>query len=1028
MAIPIVFDRNAPGTKLYTFEGIPLGELPRAFFQDHSRALRALINSIGKTACRIVAQYDLLRKPVSHADLSEFYVLTKVAGEEVSNFTVLPGERDWTVVVSVMVSDIRLSFIINLKSVLDHYFNGFTKNTEWEDFLHVYLYFVYCGSAFGQRLTAFINVDDWDLLCRAREEVNASLKSNNAAIVRKFPTSAIISLFGSLQLPLGHYTGKIYNWTVNSSDKSERWELAGVPGASLSMACYAPTPDFSDIRYKCYVLFAYLLETQNIVTLDTETTGLDYRADSIVSCGLAFDTHLGFYISIDHRKPAKMQLVIGEKGFIRGAASNALQWAANAPKMVREGLFDARNMVGNNLQNISKEQFKMLLNEYLLKKQIIYHNAKFDYSMVFCQTSIRLPLYMDTMLAHYVARPGTGDPSKDRRNLQHVAVTELGIPEWKADITKCQSEPKDIVAAYNARDCCYTQAISYVLWQDLAPGADRKPWRLFWEIEMKFLEPMIFSELEGLRLDREKLAALQTKLQARMKEIETQFGEIAKNPDFNINSGPQLTKLFYEQMGIKPIRRCRKCTYQHQENSDTCPKCGEESPIKRLTPAGKPALDKYVLEDMVKLKVEPAILLLEHRKAAKIVSAYTNLPDKTNKLTGKIHPSYNQARTVTGRLSSSNPNFQQLPKRGSKDIRDAILPTMRGHCLVAADYAGQEIRILAAYSGDEKLISAYNPCYKCPENKDAQRRCHLGKGTCQYEDHSHADSRCNILDIHSYITKQIHGDNITVPISQIKDHPVFDKMRTMAKGLTFALSYGGGAYGIADKNNITIDEAQKIMDDYFLTFPGVKKFILQCQQYCDEFGVIEDMVGRKRRFDYAGWSDPQKLEYYYGNGNIDLRSGLRWINNKDYRRDINSDRRAATNHPIQSLAASMTKIGAVRLYEEIKKSGIEAVIVAYIHDEILVSVRRDVETLEMLGQLMRRAMVDTMDMRHYTVFNERLQWSWPPYLDMDIDLKAGETYGSLAEFHKYVEALRKEDMENLELLGEDPDAEDVPEE
>ena len=122
------------------------------------------------------------------------------------------------------------------------------------------------------------------------------------------------------------------------------------------------------------------------------------------------------------------------------------------------------------------------------------------------------------------------------------------------------------------------------------------------------------------------------------------------------------------------------------------------------------------------------------------------------------------------------------------------------------------------------------------------------------------------------------------------------------------------------------------MDDYFATFPRVKEFIMSCQCYCDETGEITDMVGRVRRFKYAGWNDPYKMETHYGKGGIDQRNGLRWINNKEFRSEISGDRRAATNHPIQAFAASMTKIGAVKLFEAIAKSGIEAVIVAFIHD------------------------------------------------------------------------------------------------
>ena len=653
MTVPVVFDRNAPGTKCWTFEGVPTEELPLAFFKDHSRALTALVVVFGGTACRILARTDLLAKPATHAELAEFYMLSKVAAADLSCLTILPSPHEWHVVVSATLVHRRLTFVVDVGSMLDLVAPGFRDRTTWEDFLHVYLYFVYCQSAFAQSLTAFVNIDDWDLLVAMRAEVRTALSAGDMGIVRKFPTSALTCLFGNVEATLGRCNGKVY---VAKNDTGKDWALVDKPVTASGVACYLPEPDFSTIREQCYRLFAYLLETQDVITADTETTGLDYRGDSLVSCGLAMDSHLGFYISINHRKPAKMQLEIGEKGFIRGAASKALLALPNASKPARRSMFDAAALIGDNEDNIPQVKFRELCAEVLTKKKTIFHNAKFDFSMVYCQIGVRLPLYMDTMLAHYVARPGIGDPSQDKHGLQHVATRELQVPDWKGDITKCQAEPKDIVGAYNARDCCYTQAISYVMWQDLDPADPDKPSKLFWEIEMKFLEPMIFSELEGLHIDKEKLAALKVKLQTRMKEIETEFGTIAGNPDFNINSGPQLAKLFYEQMSIKPIRRCKKCTYQHQEESETCPKCGEDSPIKRVTPAGKPALDKYVLEDLGKMKVGGAQMLLEYRKAAKIVSAYTNLPDKTNKLTGKIHPSYNQSRVITGRLSSASPN------------------------------------------------------------------------------------------------------------------------------------------------------------------------------------------------------------------------------------------------------------------------------------------------------------------------------------------------------------------------------------
>ena len=349
--------------------------------------------------------------------------------------------------------------------------------------------------------------------------------------------------------------------------------------------------------------------------------------------------------------------------------------------------------------------------------------------------------------------------------------------------------------------------------------------------------------------------------------------------------------------------------------------------------------------------------------------------------------------------SSSNPNFQQLPKKSGKLIRSCIIPKP-GHCLVAADYAGQEIRILAAYSNDKKLVQAYNPFYSCYENKDALRRCHLNKGTCPKEDHSDPDSKCNVLDIHSYITAQLHPE-INIPVSQIKGHDIWDIQRTLAKAVTFTLCFAGGAWNIAEKNNIPIEQAQKIVDNYFSVFPGVKLYIDKCQQYVDKYGYIEDMVARSRRFKYAGYLVPEHSGYYESWMN---RFGLRGCNPL-YRGYIGGDRRAATNHPIQALAASMTKIGAIKLAQAILDEELDAEIIEFIHDEILITCRKDKYTIERIMYLMRKCMVDDLDMAEYCIPNHPLGWQWPVYLDMDIELKIGNSYGSLKDPKEYFETL-----------------------
>lgn len=343
--------------------------------------------------------------------------------------------------------------------------------------------------------------------------------------------------------------------------------------------------------------------------------------------------------------------------------------------------------------------------------------------------------------------------------------------------------------------------------------------------------------------------------------------------------------------------------------------------------------------------------------------------------------------------------WQQLPKKAGKYIRSCIVPRTHKHCLISADYAGQEIRILAAYSGDEKLIQAYNPCYKCPKNKDTKWRCQLGK--CSYEEHS-PESRCNVMDIHSYITKQIHGDKIDVPIGEIKGHPEYDILRSVAKSVTFALAYGGSAYGIADSNGIPLEEAQAILDLYFETFPGVASYINKCQVFVDAYGYIPDMVNRIRRFKYAGYMNKEKKEAFY----LDyyFRDGLRGLV-KEYGRWVRKDRRAATNYPIQSIAAIMNKIGSINLRDALIEGKIDASIIQFIHDEVLITCARDSVTIRKVIALIKECMVKQLELGRFCVDDHPLNWTWPEYLDMEIDIDIGDSYGELKKVKDYLDEL-----------------------
>jgi len=753
---------------------------------------RNVLKVFADQICDMIVRTEMMRTSFSHEELSNLYTLSCTL--QLSDVNVLHSlQHLWIVYIGFSVedayetdipSDLEGSFdqsiemgktylctLIDLKSYLDKTHPGFTEKTDFESFMQVYRYIVYTLTSQNQNTTLFIHIDDINKVKDSLKFVDACVAANNyTEIYKQFPSTAIQAGLGPLTIP-----EKIYYRGQVSRFSGGKW----VFGAQiLPKEFQYPELSLKTAESDVYVLFAFLMRTQDICTLDTETTGLDVLSVSVVSVGLAFDCHLGFYISLDHRQTKGRKLYIGEKGLLRRAGENAYVLRNNGLIQDSEGAGALANLNGDNLSNIPLSDFKSVLMASLSKKKLIYHNAKYDYSVLYHQTGVRFPIYFDTMIAHYVARPGYDDRILDKRGLQFIAVKELKINPWKSDITKCQCEHKDLAAAYNTRDCCYTQAISFKIWPDL-----KRIHKLFFEIEMPFVEIIAHAEMSGICVDKDILVRIEGELNEKMGGIADELKDLSEREDFNINSGPHLSTLFFEKMQVVPVRKCKKCMKLHQEGTDLCPNCGGLSPIKRVTGAGKPSLDKVALEDLAKLGIPSAQKILEYRMSKKLTSSYTNMWQKAHPFDGHIHPSYHQTSTATGRLSCSNPNFQQLPKRTAKYIREAIKPKP-GDCLIGADYSGQEIRIMAAYSGDEKLIKAYNPCHFCEHNNDG--RGEFSKfGTCEFETHKDPNSRCNVIDIHSYVTAQVYKDIIDVPVTQIKDHPVWDMYRTRCKAVTF---------------------------------------------------------------------------------------------------------------------------------------------------------------------------------------------------------------------------------------------------
>jgi DNA polymerase I-like protein with 3'-5' exonuclease and polymerase domains len=807
--------------------------------------------------------------------------------------------------------------------------------------------------------------------------------------------------------------------------------------------------DMNKVEDKFYDLFSYLLYTQKLVACDTETTGLNVFRDTIVSLGLAFDNTIGFYISCDHSAPRMGQLIVSEKGLIRHLAT--LDNGAVLPEGTIKDSYKFMNLVGDSHLNLSSEKLTWLC-EVLTHKKNIFHNAKFDYSIILNNTGVKLPIAMDTAIVDYITRPGYDDDRKtkaEKRGLKIVASRELGVKNWKADVTRCKDEIKDLVAAYNAKDTCYTFGLALILSID----AEINP--TLFNIEHKFQQVLIEAELAGVGLDVDKLSEIRESLQAKEAELGAKIQEFVETTGawdkgtepyeyiteertttrtlksgkvktttkmvtkrkprniFNINSGPMLKKLFFEVLGINPMRKCKKCFKAHSLPSDACnnPDCDNynvegTAPKMFVTKSGADKLDGEVLKLLAESGIEVAEQIHEYKGIAKLINSYMNIDRFIEPSTGRIHPTYNQTVTATGRLSSSKPNFQQLPKKAGKFVRQAITAGDPNYCIISADYEGQETKIMAACSGDEKLLKAFNPCYKCEHNPDTEKWLSQF-GICPKESHV-IGSKCNVLDIHSYVTKQIHGDVVTVDVSEIKgckSHPEFDHMRNLAKSITFGLAYGGSAYGLSSKNNMPIEEARELMDKYFDTFSGVKQYIQDCQVYCDKHGAIPDMVGRYRKFHHAGWLDAHKCmmvytdrdERKFPDGSTKFRRPK-----EEYGGFVRKDRRAATNFPIQGLAASMTKIAAIELHAELKAKNLDAQVIQFVHDEILISCRKDPEIIKAVVEAVRTCMTDKLNMPAHCMKNHPLKWSWPEHLQMSVEIDMGDSYGDLKTPEEYL--------------------------
>nr|WP_319555466.1 DNA polymerase I [uncultured Vibrio sp.] len=420
------------------------------------------------------------------------------------------------------------------------------------------------------------------------------------------------------------------------------------------------------------------------------------------------------------------------------------------------------------------EQLKPILEDESQAK--VGQNLKYDVSVLARYDIEMKGIKHDTMLESYIYNSVGGKHDMDSlalRFLQHSCISfEQVAGKGKKQLTFNQIE-LDQASPYAAEDADVTLRLHNRLFANIEQ--DDKLKSVYEEIEMPLVPVISRIERTGVLIDDMKLGAQSVEIAARLEELEQKAYEIAEQ-EFNMNSPKQLQAILFEKMGL---------------------------PVVKKTPSGTPSTNEEVLQELA-LDYPLPKLILEYRGLAKLKSTYTDkLPKMINPTTGRVHTSYHQAVTATGRLSSTDPNLQNIPIRNEEGrrIRQAfIAPT--GYKILAVDYSQIELRIMAHLSGDQALLDAFRD----------------GK------------------DIHAATAAEIMG----VSIEQVSS-----EQRRRAKAVNFGLIYGMSAFGLAKQLGIPRGEAQTYMDKYFERYPGVMQYMEDTRSAAADQGYVETIFGRR---------------------------------------------------------------------------------------------------------------------------------------------------------------------------------------
>lgn len=495
---------------------------------------------------------------------------------------------------------------------------------------------------------------------------------------------------------------------------------------------------------------------------------------------------------------------------------------------------------------LSLDQVKLVLSPLLADPKIRLIGQNFKYDMVVLRNhgfDVE-GLGFDTMIASYLLNPGRASHSLDNLAAEFLGLKLISYKEvtTRDGLRLCFDRvPVREAARYAGEDAWATLLLRDRLAPDIRQaGLDA----LLRDLELPVSEVLADMELRGIAIDSARLDAMSRDFEGRIRELEKEIHRVAGLP-FNVNSPKQLGEVLFERLRL---------------------------PKKRKTKTGY-STDSQVLEELAGTHPLPD-KVLEYRSLTKLKSTYVDvLPTLVNSKTGRIHTSFNQAVTATGRLSSSNPNLQNIPIRGEEGlkIREAFIPGP-GMKYLAADYSQVELRVLAHLSGDPGLTRAF----------------------------------VNGEDIHARTAAEIFN---------VLPGLVSSDMRRVAKTINFGIVYGMSAYRLSREQKIPFAQAERFIKTYFARYPGIKQFLETTVEEGKAKGFVETILKRRRYLPELKARNRQVFE---------------------------SGRRMAINTPVQGGAADIVKLAMLRLYQRLKKEGVQAFMVLQVHDELVLEVAPDV--------------------------------------------------------------------------------------